>query len=285
VNYEAGPLLEACVSSVLADASAGPVELVVVDNGSRDGSVETLVAVHPDVRVVRAPGNVGYARAANLGTAATRAPIIAVLNPDTVMEAGTAGALRARLAGEPRLGAAGPRIRNVDGTDYPSARIFPSVADAVGHGLLGMWWPQNRFTKRYRQLDADPTAPRLVDWVSGAAMWLRRAALDEVGGWDERYFMYLEDTDLCWRLRRAGWDVAYEPSGVIMHVQGVSASRRPYRMLMEHHRSAYRFSQVRFTGTRVLLLPFAAVYFTFRAALAMAEHALRARSDTRRSGQ
>jgi N-acetylglucosaminyl-diphospho-decaprenol L-rhamnosyltransferase len=285
VNYEAGPLLEACVSSVLADASAGPVELVVVDNGSRDGSVEALVAAHPDVRVVRAPGNVGYARAANLGTAATRAPIIAVLNPDTVMEAGTAGALRARLAGEPRLGAAGPRLRNIDGTDYPSARIFPSVADAVGHGLLGMWWPQNRFTKRYRQLDADPAAPRLVDWVSGAAIWLRRAALDEVGGWDERYFMYLEDTDLCWRLRRAGWDVAYEPSGVIMHVQGVSASRRPYRMLMEHHRSAYRFSQVRFTGARVVLLPFAAVYLTFRAALAMSEHALRARSDARRSGQ
>jgi N-acetylglucosaminyl-diphospho-decaprenol L-rhamnosyltransferase len=285
VNYEAGPLLEACVRSVLADSSAGPVELVVVDNGSRDGSVETLVVAHPEVRVVRAPGNVGYARAANLGTAATRAPIIAVLNPDTVMEPGTAGALRARLTGEPRLGAAGPRIRNIDGTDYPSARIFPSVADAVGHGLLGMWWPQNRFTKRYRQLDADPAAPRLVDWVSGAAIWLRRSALDEVGGWDERYFMYLEDTDLCWRLRRAGWDIAYEPSGVIMHVQGVSASRRPYRMLLEHHRSAWRFSQVRFTGARVVLLPFAAVYFTIRAALAMAEHALRARSDARRSGQ
>jgi N-acetylglucosaminyl-diphospho-decaprenol L-rhamnosyltransferase len=277
VNYEAGPLLEACVASVLADTSAGPGELVVVDNGSKDGSVATLLAAHPNVQVVSAPGNVGYARAANLGIAATKAPIIAVLNPDIVLEPGTTGALRQRLAGEPRLAAAGPRIRNVDGTDYPSARIFPSVSDAVGHGLLGLWWPTNRFTTRYRQLDADPAAPRLVDWVSGAAIWLRRTALDEVGGWDERYFMYLEDTDLCWRLRRAGWDVAYEPSGVITHVQGVSASRRPYRMLLEHHRSAYRFSKVRFTGARAALLPFAAVYFTLRAALAMAEHALRAR--------
>jgi N-acetylglucosaminyl-diphospho-decaprenol L-rhamnosyltransferase len=284
VNYEAGPLLEACITSVLADTSAGPGELVVVDNGSRDGSVETLLAAHPDVRVVRSPGNLGYARAANLGTAATKAPIVVVLNPDTVMEAGTAGALLERLVGEPRLGAAGPRIHNIDGTDYPSARVFPTISDAVGHGLLGMWWPKNPFTKRYRQLDADPAVPRLVDWVSGAAIWLRRAALDEVGGWDERYFMYLEDTDLCWRLRRAGWDVAYEPSGVIMHVQGVSASRRPYRMLMEHHRSAYRFSQVRFTGARVVLLPLAAVYFTFRAGLAMAEHAFR-QAQTRRSGR
>jgi N-acetylglucosaminyl-diphospho-decaprenol L-rhamnosyltransferase len=223
-----------------------------------------------------APGNVGYARAANLGTAATRAQVVAVLNPDTKLEPGTAGALLELLAEEPRIAAAGPRLRNLDGSDYPSARMFPTIGDAVGHGLLGLWWPKNRFTTRYRQLDADPAASRLVDWVSGAAVWLRRAALDEVGGWDERYFMYVEDTDLCWRLRRAGWDVAYEPSGVVEHVQGASASRHPYRMLREHHRSAYRFSKVRFTGARTVLLPFAAVYFTLRAAMAMAEHAFRA---------
>jgi GT2 family glycosyltransferase len=186
VNYEAGPLLEDCVRSVLADTSAGPVDLVVVDNGSRDGSVDKLLAAYPDVHVVRAPGNVGYARAANLGTAATRAPIVAVLNPDTVLEPGAAGAMASRLAGEPRLGACGPRLHNVDGSDYPSARSFPSVVVAAGHGVLGLWWRTNPFTRRYRQLDADPAVPRLVDWVSGAAIWLRRAALDEVGGWDER---------------------------------------------------------------------------------------------------
>jgi N-acetylglucosaminyl-diphospho-decaprenol L-rhamnosyltransferase len=275
VNFEAGPLLTDCVRAVLADTSAGPVELVVVDNGSRDGSVATLRAAYPDVRVVSAPGNVGYARAANLGTAATRAPIVAVLNPDTKLQTGAAGALVDLLVGEPRIGAGGPRLRNLDGSDYPSARMFPTIADAVGHGLLGLWWPKNRFTARYRQLDADPAASRLVDWVSGAAIWLRRSALDEVGGWDERYFMYVEDTDLCWRLRHAAYDVAYEPSGVVEHVQGASASRRPYRMLLEHHRSAYRFSQVRFTGARRVLLPFAAVYFALRAAMAMGEHAFR----------
>ncbi len=260
---------------MLADSSAGPVELVVVDNGSRDGSVDELLAAFPDVLVIRAPGNVGYARGANLGTAVTKAPIIAVLNPDTVVEAGAAGAMLDRLAGEPRLAACGPRLRNLDGTDYPSARTFPSVPIAIGHGLLGLWWPTNPFTVKYRQLDADPSVPRLVDWVSGAALWLRRSALDEVGGWDERYFMYLEDTDLCWRLRRAGWEVAYEPTAVVVHAQGVSASRRPYRMLLEHHRSAWRFAKVRLTGPRAVLLPFAAVYFAVRAVLAMAEHAWR----------
>jgi GT2 family glycosyltransferase len=283
VNFEAGPLLSACVRSVLADTSAGPVELVVVDNGSRDGSIDDLLAAMPDVRIVRAPGNVGYARAANLGAAATRAPIVAVLNPDTVLEPGTARSLRDRLLDEPRLGACGPRLRNLDGTDYPTGRTFPSIPVAVGHGLLGLWWARNPFTVRYRQLDADPGVPRLVDWVSGAAIWLRRAALDQVGGWDERYFMYVEDTDLCWRLHRAGWEVAYEPSAVVVHAQGASASRHPYRMLVEHHRSAWRFAHARLTGSRAVLRPLAACYFALRAVLAMGAHALRSSRSSSRS--
>jgi N-acetylglucosaminyl-diphospho-decaprenol L-rhamnosyltransferase len=158
---------------------------------------------------------------------------------------------------------------------------MPSIPVAVGHAILGLWNPGNRYSAQYRQLDADPSAPRLVDVVSGAAIWLRRTALDEVGGWDERYFMYLEDTDLCWRLRRAGWDVAYEPSAVVDHEQGAITARRPYRMLLEHHRSAWRFTRVRLTGARVVLLPFAAVFLAARAVLAVAAEVLetRRRSD------
>ena len=107
VNYEAGPLLIDCVRSVLADTSAGPVELVVVDNGSRDGSVEALQTAFPEVRVVRSPGNVGYARGANFGIAASYAPVIAVLNADLTLVPGSAGALVARLEQDAGLGAVG----------------------------------------------------------------------------------------------------------------------------------------------------------------------------------
>jgi N-acetylglucosaminyl-diphospho-decaprenol L-rhamnosyltransferase len=276
VNYRAGSLLTDCVRSVLADSSAGEVELVVVDNGSGDGSIDVLRSAIPSAHVITAPGNVGYARAANLGIAATRAPVVAVLNPDLTIEPGTAKAMLARFDEEHALGACGPRVRNLDGTDYPSARRSPTVPLAVAHGLLGLWWPTNRFTARYRQLNADPAQPRSVDWVSGAAIWLRRGALDVVGGWDERYFMYMEDVDLCWRLRRAGFDVAYEPAGAVTHVQGASTSRSPYRMLAAHHRSAWLFARRRLTGARALLLPFAAVYLAVRCLLAMAEHAGRA---------
>jgi len=269
VNYQGGDRLVPCVRSLLADISAGPVELVVVDNGSTDGSIDRLRAELPDVRVVQAPGNVGYARAANLGAGSTRAAVVAILNVDLVVQFGAAKALLERLDREARLGAAGPQLRNPDGTVYPSARTMPTIPVAVGHAIFGLWKPDNRYPAQYRQLDADPSAPRLVDVVSGAAIWLRRTALDEVGGWDERYFMYLEDTDLCWRLRGAGWDVAYEPAAVVVHEQGAITARQPYRMLLEHHRSAWRFARVRYTGARVVLLPFAAVFLAARAALAV----------------
>ena len=284
INFEAGPLLVECVRSVLGDPTAGDVELIVVDNGSRDGSVELLTRAIPTARVITSPGNVGYARAANLGIAASRAPIVAVLNPDLTIEPGTAKAMLACFDERPGLAACGPRIRNLDGSDYPSARRSPSVPLAIAHGVFGLWWPSNPFTVRYRQLNADPSVPRSVDWVSGAAIWLRRAALDAVGGWDERYFMYMEDLDLCWRLGNAGFDVAYEPGGVITHVQGASTSRAPYRMLVQHHRSAWRFARRRMTGPSAVLLPFAAVYLAARGALAMVEHAWDA-SRARRSGE
>jgi N-acetylglucosaminyl-diphospho-decaprenol L-rhamnosyltransferase len=113
-------------------------------------------------------------------------------------------------------------------------------------------------------------------------MCLRRSAVDSVGGWHERYFMYMEDFDLCWRLRRLGWRVAYEPGGRVTHVQGASTAKRPYRMIVEHHRSAYRFLARRWRGPRRILLLPAAVFLTLRAAVDVVARALGARPETPR---
>lgn len=270
VAYESGPLLTDCLSALLADTSAGAPEVVVVDNGSHDGSIERLEAAHPEVAVLRPGANLGYARAANLGTAATTAPVVAVINPDAVVGAGAVGAVLARFDAEPALGAVGPRILEPDGSVYPSARRVPSTRDAIGHAVLGSIRPGNAATRRYRELDADPEVAREVDWVSGAAIWLRRAALDAIGGWDEGYFMYVEDVDLCWRLGRAGWTVAYEPSAVVTHVQGVSTAGHPYRMVVAHHRSTLRFAGKRWRGVRRLLLAPLVALLAVRAGLVIA---------------
>jgi len=279
INYETGDLLRECIRSLHSEAAQLPAEIVVVDNGSTDGSVARMRAEFPDVAVVDPGGNVGYAAAANRGIASVRASLVAVLNPDTVVEPGTLAAMRDALA-DPGVAAVGPLIRNADGSVYPSARHVPSFADAVGHGIFGMFWPTNPFTRRYRQLDADPTRPRDVDWVSGAAIFMRRDALDRVGGWDEGYFMYVEDVDLCWRLRRDGWRIRFDPRGAIEHVQGASAARRPVRMVIEHHRSLQRFATKRWRGPKRLLLPFSAVYLVLRAGAAVV--ALRFSPDTPR---
>jgi len=272
VSYNYGDLLERCVRSILDETSAGVPCIVVVDNGSSDGSIERLTAALPAARIVAAPGNIGYARGANLGIATTDAPVVAVLNGDVELAAGVAAAMVGALDADPRVGAVGPRVLNLDGSVYPSARTEPGLVLAAAHAAFGLVWPANPWTRRYRQLDEDPTRARDVDWVSGAAVWLRREALDDVGGWDERYFMYMEDVDLCLRLRRAGWRVGYEPSGAVVHAQGAATSQRPYRMIAEHHRSVWRFAARRYRGwRRVLLVPLAA-FLALRCVAAMAQH-------------
>ncbi len=281
VNYESGPSLTACVAALLADDSAGgPPEVVVVDNGSTDRSVAALHAAFPEVPVIDPDANLGYGRAANLGIAATRAPVVAVINPDAEVAAGTAAAVMARFDADGRLAAVGPQLLNPDGTLYPSARSAPSLGDAVGHALLGSIVPDNRYTESYRQLDADPELPRDVEWISGAAVWLRRDALDRVGGWDERFFLFFEDVDLCRRLGADGWTIAYEPGGHVMHTVGGSRARRPVRSILEHHRAAYQYAAKWWHGPRRMLLPVAAGFLAVRGAVVAGGVVVRGRPGT-----
>jgi N-acetylglucosaminyl-diphospho-decaprenol L-rhamnosyltransferase len=180
--------------------------------------------------------------------------------------------LAGALSSDCQLGAVAPRLRNVDGSTYPSARPFPNLIDALGHGLLGMVAPANRFTRRYRMLDWDHMQAARVDWVSGACILVRRDAWEAVGGFDPDYFMYLEDVDLCWRLGKAGWAVGYEPAAGAVHVQGVSTRQHPYRMLAAHHWSLWRFAWRTTRGVRRLALPVVALGLVGRFALACAEH-------------
>lgn len=276
VNHDAGGHLTECVAALVADG-ADPV--VVVDNASSDDSLELLHASEAPAEIVRSAKNLGYAGGANLGierAAAVDADVVAVFNPDALLQPGSSPAVLERFA-DPDIAAVGPRIYDSTGDTYPSARTVPSALDAAGHGLLGLVRPDNAFTRRYRQLDLDPARARDVDWVSGAAIWLRRQALGEVGGWDADYFMYVEDVDLCWRLRRAGWRVVYEPGGAVVHVQGVSTRHHPYRMLAAHHRSLFRFATKRYRGARRLLLVPAAAVLAVRAVTTMCLHFTRSR--------
>lgn len=269
VNYNARHHLVECVRSLRAD---GIGEVVVVDNASSDGSAEALAAADPECRFLPTGSNLGFGTAANVGVANTAGGYVLILNPDTVVQPGTTAALAAALDSDAALAVVGPRIENLDGTLYPSARQFPKLGVAAGHAFLGVVWKGNRFTRRYRMLDWDHAAPGPVDWVGGACMLVRRTAFEQLGGFDPAYFMYVEDVDLCWRLRRAGWTVGYQPAGRVVHAVGGSSQLAPYRMILAHHWSLLRFANRTTTGPARAFLPAVAAGLAVRTVLSWAQH-------------
>ena len=225
--------------------------------------------------------NLGYGTATNRGAAASTSEFVLVCNPDLEVPADAVETLADALDRDPGLALVGPLIRTPSGDRYPSARQFPSMIDAAGHAMLGIFAPDNRFTRSYQRSELDATGADAsgigtvdVDWVSGACFLVRREAFEEVGGFDESFFMYLEDVDLCWRLERAGWRVGYVPAAEVTHLQGRSTDRHPYRMILEHHRSLLRFAARSSTGWHRALLPLVAVGIAVRCGLASTARAL-----------
>ncbi len=281
VDHDAGSLLDRCVRSLLDD---GADPIVVVENGA-PGSVEStlrhVLDARPDppVRIVRPGRNLGYGSGVNRGLAVLagdeRPPeSVLVSNPDLVVHPGALATLRGVLESHPAWALVGPRILTEAGDVYPSVRRFPSLLDAAGHALLALFKPDNRFTRRYNPGSPAGDVVAEAGWVSGSCFMARRQALEELGGFDEAYFMYLEDTDLCWRARHDGWGVGFAGSAVVTHVGGASTARHPYRMLLAHHRSALRFSVRTTGGWRRIALPLAVVVLAARLAVAVARQAL-----------
>ncbi len=273
VDYDAGDLLGACVRSLLDD---GVLQVVVVENGDPSSARRALGGLA--AALVVTGRNLGYGAGANRGIAASGdTEYVLVCNPDLRVHPGAVERLAAALDSHPDWAIVGPRIVDPRGEEYSSVRRFPSMADAAGHALLALVKPDNRFSRRYRDRVGDEA--RAVDWVSGACFVARRAALEDLGGFDETYFMFAEDIDLCWRANQAGWSVGVEPVAEVTHVHGVSRRRHPYRMLVAHHRSALRFEARRARGAERLALPAAAAVLGVRLGMALVDEALRRRSS------
>jgi len=265
VNWNAGAHLVACARTLIA---AGVSEIVVVDNASTDDSLRQLEGAGLEgVRVVRQRRNLGYGAGINRGVSLAGPGHVLVCNPDLLLDDGCVSALAARLDAEPDVGIVAPRLRNPDGSTYVSGRPFPSLADAMGHAFVGLVWPSNPWSRRYLRTGWDRDEVSEVDWASGALLLVCRRTFDLLGGFDERFFMFMEDVDLCWRAGKAGWRVVIEPAAGAVHVVGVSRAVRPYRMVAAHHRSLWRWSSLRWTGWSRLGLPLVAVALVARAVL------------------
>jgi len=248
INKNTVGYLRGCLRSLEAQDYTGGISLWVVDNGSDDGSPGMVLREFPDVNLVWNTVNVGYARACNQGIEVTGEPYVIVMNSDTVLAPDTVSQVVGYLERNPRAGVVAPRLLNSDGTLQFSCRAFPSIKDAFVHAFLGLFMAENRSSEAYKKMGWDHREETNVDWVSGAFMVLRREAVRAVGGFDEGYFMYVEDVDICWRMWQAGWTVGYIPRGDVFHHIGMSSRMASGRMLFHHHRSMLRFHRKSYSG-------------------------------------
>ena len=252
VSFNTREHLLRCLAS-LEEHARLPLEVVVVDNGSADGSADAVRAAHPAARVVENRANLGFAAACNRGLREARAPYCLLLNSDAQVCPGAVLALAAVLDERPEVGIVGPRTVGPDGG--PQVSFGPDLTPVSE-------WRQRRLVRALRE--GRPSAVREVEascareqepaWVSAACLLARKPALDAVGGLDERFFLYEEDVDLCLRVRRAGWRILYTPRAVVMHHLGRSMEKAPAMSRLEYDRSHLRYyAKHRGPGARALL--------------------------------
>jgi len=239
VSHNTRELLAACLQSLAEHLRGVAHEVCVVDNASTDGSAAMVRERFPGVRLLADERNRGFSVAVNAAIAVTAGRYVCWLNPDARLLNGGMAAVLAYFDAHERVGVVGPQLVNADGSVQLSSRAFPSYATAFfnRNSLLTRFFPRNRFTRHYLHTDRDPGVVQETDWVSGACLIHRR----ELGGPDERFFMYMEDIDFCLRARAAGWGVAYHPALRVLHHIGGSSRSMPVRRAIVLHRSIWRY--------------------------------------------
>ena len=222
VSFNSSALLKDCLDSLYKNPFSGGFEILVVDNASSDGSVEMIKKNFPKVRLFKNDRNIGFAAANNLAIKSSQSEYILLINSDCEVYKDSIGSLISFIDDNKDIGIVGPQIINSDGSIQFSCRRFPSIFDAGMHTVLTNIIPDNPFSRRYKLTNINRDEPFEVDWVSGSCMLIRRKALADTGYLDESYFMYVEDTDLCFQMWKKGWKVFYYPHVKILHHIGGS---------------------------------------------------------------
>jgi len=261
VSYNAKEELAACLESVFASTRLDSYEVIVADNASTDGTVEMLADRFPRVRIIASPDNLGFGRASNLCWHEAKSSLVLFLNSDTVVSDRALDRLVELARNRPEAGAIGPRLLYPDGEVQMSFGAMPGIASEILQKLWNTGYARGKgplrgaVRKRYSR-------ERAVDWVSGACLLTRRDTLETVSGFDENFFLYSEDVDLCARIRATGAQIIFTPEVEIVHLVGRSVSKNRDRVVYESHRSRIYFYEKHHRTLEVLLLK---LYMTVKA--------------------
>lgn len=237
VNWNTKDLLIQCLKSLDQTLQRLKMEIFVVDNGSVDGSVELVREKFPGAIVIQNPMNLGFAKANNQALNLSKGKFTLLLNPDTQVKEGAIETLKVFMDAHPEAGVAGAQLLNADGSKQNSIANFPSLAtELLNKSLLRLLFP-----KTFPGKESNISEPIEVESVIGACMMVRREAMEQVGLLDEDYFLFLEETDWCYRIKKAGWKVYHVPQAEVYHFQGKSAEKDKKRAKVEYYRSRYQF--------------------------------------------
>ena len=257
VSWNVREDLWTCLDSLFGRNNQASLEVIVVDNGSSDGTVATLPDRFPQAKLIANEENQGFAAASNQAIAASRSRYYFLLNPDTIVPEGGLDELLRFADDHPEAGIVAPRLVCPDGSLQYSCRRFPTISAAVFRGtFLELLIPGIKSVRSYLMSDWDHGQVCQVDWVSGAAMLVRRELIDDIGRLDERFFWGSEDVDFCLRAHQAGRQVLYTPQPEIIHAIGRSAQQAELSTIIHAHRSMYRLHSKhwgRWLGSRWLI--------------------------------
>lgn len=237
VNYRSSRDLVACLQSILASDFKGSFEILVVDNSEGDSGIAIVEKMFPQIQLTFNPVNVGFAGANNQAARQAQGRHLFFVNPDVELSPNTTRLLSEYLDAHPKTGAVGPKVLDPDGTLQYSCRRFPTLWSGLfnRYSLLTRLFPDNRFTREYLMTDWDHNSVRTVDWISGCCFMTPRDAFIEAGMFDERYFLFIEDIDLCRTLSGRARDVVYNPETTILHRISSSNHRIPFKCIVKRH--------------------------------------------------
>ncbi len=242
VNWNTREILKNCLKSIYDDAGPVEYEVVVVDNGSTDGSVDMIKAGFPRAQLIENNKNRGFAAANNQGIALARGRYVLLLNSDTIILDRAVAKTVDFADKHPKAGVVGCRVLNADKTLQLTCFRFPSILNEVLASLyLNKLFPRNKFFGRYRMSWWERNDIREVDVVTGCFMLVRKEAIDEVGVMDERYFIYTEEADWCYRFMQSGWKRLFTPNAEIIHLHGASGSQQRPEMALQLRGSGLQY--------------------------------------------
>ena len=255
-SYNTRDLLEQALRTVAEASGDIGVEVIVIDNNSHDGSADMVAEKFPEVELIRTERNLGFGGANNVAFEHVQGRYVLLLNSDTIVRPDTLRTLVAFMDEHPEAGAAGCRILDPDGTlQLDCRRSFPTPAAAF-YKLTGLsrMFPDSRHFARYNLTYLDPDEVNEVDALSGSCMMVRRQVLEEVGGFDEAYFMYGEDLDWAYRMRQLGWKIVYNGQVIVLHHKGASSRQRDRQSILAFHEAMELFFRKHYAGSSGVLM-------------------------------